>query len=67
MAEELDQDWIFRVMEIRKDPSVATVADIEKLASDFIYSLYCNIPRHPIAELAQILTAQKHTYLDDQP
>lgn len=62
MSEDLSREWMYRVMEIRKDPSIATPEDIAKLATDYIYSVFSAMPRNPIADLAQILTNQGNIY-----
>ena len=33
-------DWFFRVMEIRKNPDIATKEEIVKMTEDIIYMMY---------------------------
>lgn len=57
-----DPTWMYRIMEIRKDPACATPEEIQRLATDLIYSMYCTMPKNPFADLAQILTHHSNTY-----
>ena len=55
-----EKNWVFRVMEIRKNPSCATTEEILKLADDFFYNLYLakNTNKEQyIANLVQRLSA----------
>lgn len=62
MSKEAIDQWMFRVMEIRKEPSSATIEEIHRLASEYIYSSFCTGAKHHIAEIGQILTSQTDTY-----
>lgn len=37
---DFSQQWIWRLMEIRKNPSVATHEDVLKMADDIFYTFY---------------------------
>ena len=62
MSKDTVDAWIFRVMEIRKNPSCATIEEIHKLASEFICGTFYSRPRNHIADLGQILSNTTDTY-----
>jgi len=53
-------DWQMRVMEIRKNPSLATEEDIRKLADDFFYSIYSRTFANNFAEGCTNLAQQNN-------
>lgn len=37
---DFSQEWMWRLMEIRKNPSIATHEDVLKMADDIFYTFY---------------------------
>ena len=52
------QEWMWRIMEIRKNPSLATPDDIVKMTDDIIYKLYFGASNNEIAELGRLMTSK---------
>jgi len=52
------QEWMWRVMEIRKNPSLATPDDIVKMTDDILYKIYFGKSEADISELGRVLTGK---------
>jgi hypothetical protein len=52
------QEWMWRIMEIRKNPSLATPDDIVKMTDDILYKIYFGKSQTGIAEVGKVLTGK---------
>lgn len=55
MQSNKDIEWYYRILEIRKEPSLATPEDILKLTDDVLMQLYFNGEKNSIPALGTSL------------
>jgi hypothetical protein len=56
MQNNKDIEWYYRILEIRKEPSLATPEDILKLTDDVLMQLYFGGEKNSIFALGTSLT-----------
>ncbi len=55
MNADKDISWYYRILEIRKQPALATHEDILKLTDDVLLNLYMGSNSNPVSSLSTML------------